>query len=194
MALSPTAVHDLTQGVLACVCAALDETAAEVEGQPGCPCRACVVPGTPAWDSCADPCTGDVGGQLTVSVARLYPSDSFPSQSVAVQGSRNCAPAPFTAVELVITLLRCAPGADENGCPPSCDDLADAAKVVHVDAATVLNALHCCLPGLGAGHRGLKYVIGQSRTLGPEGGCTGIEQRVTVALGGCKCPAEGIVP
>lgn len=190
----PTAIHDLAQAVLACVCTALEETATEVEGQPGCPCRACVVPGTPAWDSCADPCSSDTGGQLTVSVARLYPSTDFPAQSSDVQGVRGCMPAPTTAAELVITLLRCAPLPDSNGCPPTCDEQAAAARVVHVDAVTIMNALYCCLPGLGPARRGLKFTVGQQRLLGPEGGCVGVEQRVTVALPGCKCPEEGVTP
>jgi hypothetical protein len=188
------AVHDMAQAVLACVCAALEETASEVDGQPGCPpCRSCVVPGTPAWDSCADPCSGEAGGQLTVNVARLYPSSEFPTQSNDVQGIRNCGP-PATAVELVVTLLRCVPTADGNGCPPSCDEQAAAAQVVHVDAVTIMNALYCCLPSIGPARRGPKFVVGAQRIIGPEGGCVGVEQRVTIALPGCSCPEEGVNP
>ncbi|MFJ1695655.1 hypothetical protein ACIOHC_10970 [Streptomyces sp. NPDC088252] len=192
MALSPLALHDLTEAVLGCVCAALEATAEEVDDQPGCPdCRACVVPGQAAWDSCADPCTGDAGGQLSVNVARIYPSTVFPAEDREVRGVRHCAPPATTAVELVITLLRCAPGPDVNGCPPACEELAAAARVLHVDAVTVYNALLCCLPGTSARRRGRKFVLGAQRTIGPEGGCVGIEQRVTVALPGCApCPGE----
>ncbi|MDX3237211.1 hypothetical protein PV392_16335 [Streptomyces sp. ME03-5709C] len=194
MALSPLAVHDLAESVLACVCAALETTAAEIEGQPGCPdCGACVVPGAAAWDRCDDPCaTSATGGQLSVSVARMWPSTTFPQEDREVRGLRGCTPPPVTAVELVITLLRCAPMPDEGGCPPSCDDLAAAARTLHVDQVTVYNALLCCLPGTDATRRrGRKFVLGASRVVGPEGGCVGIEQRVTVALPGCKCPGEG---
>lgn len=195
MALQLLAIHELTEAVLACVCQALEDTAAEIPGQPGCPpCGACVVPGLPAWDGCADPCTGETGGQLSVHVARVYPSSNFPSQDAEVQGVRGCTPAPTTAVELVVTLLRCAPGPSENGCPPSCEELAESARILHIDSVTVMNGLLCCLPGLGTGPRGLKFVLGAQRIVGPEGGCVGVEQRVTVALPGCRCPEKEATP
>ncbi|WNI20284.1 hypothetical protein [Actinacidiphila sp. ITFR-21] len=191
MAVSPLAVHTMAETVLGCVCAMLDQTAAEVEGQPGCPCRACVVPGPPAWDGCADPCgpAESVGGQLTVHVARIYPSSSFPAEDRTVLGTRGCL-VPATAVELVITLLRCVPTIDEHGCPPTCEELAAAAQIVHVDTASVYNALLCCLPSTGTRRRGPQFLMGAHRVLESQGGCGGIEQRVTVALPGCGCPAE----
>lgn len=194
MALTSLALHDLAESVLACVCAALDATAAEVEGQPGCPdCRSCVVAGTPAWDGCDDPCSEtEAGGQLSVNVARIYPTTNFPTEDREVRGIRGCTPPPITAVELVVTLLRCAPTLTEQGCPPSCEDLAASARAVHVDAVTIYNAMLCCLPGTAPNRRrGRKFVLGASRIIGPEGGCVGVEQRVTVALDGCaKCPDE----
>lgn len=194
MALTATAIHELAQAVLACVCLALNEAAAADATRPGCPdCRACVVPGQVAWDSCDDPCTGDAGGQLSVSVARLYGSttNDFPAEVRVVQGVRNCTPPPVTAVELVVTLLRCAPVFDERGCPPTCAELDESARVLHLDMVTVYNALLCCLPGTDPTRpRGLKFVMGQQQTVGPEGGCVGLEQRVTVALAGCGCPEE----
>lgn len=196
MALSPLAVHDLTEALLGCVCAALQDAADKVEGAGGCPCRSCVVPGTPAWDSCEDPCgpSEGAGGQLTVNLARMYPSSDqdFPSESRPVQGVRGCMPAPVTAVELVVTLLRCAPGPSEDGCPPDCAELSEAARRLSVDAVTVYNAMLCCLPGTSTRRRGQRFVVGQQRTIGPEGLCVGIEQRVTVALPGCGCPEESV--
>lgn len=192
MALTALGVHDLAERLLACVCEALDRAAEEVNGYPGCPCRACVVPGAPAWDSCEDPCdgSGEPGGQLTVHVARIYPSAEFPEPDRRVLGLRGCTPPPTTAVELVVTLLRCAPGPDEHGCPPSCEELAEAARTVHVDAATIYNAIMCCLPGTG-GRRGRRFVAGEQRIVGPQGGCVGVEQRVVVALPGCApCPGD----
>lgn len=195
MALTPLAIHDLTEAVLGCVCVALDFTAAEVPGQPGCPsCRTCVVPGQVAWDSCDDPCgPQESGGQLTVSVARIYPSTDgeFPSEARTVQGVRGCVPPNLTALELVVTLLRCVPTMTEQGCPPTCDELAAASRALHADMVTVYNALLCCLPGTEQRRRGRRFVMGVQRTIGPEGGCVGLEQRVTVALPGCApCPAD----
>ncbi|TDC29494.1 hypothetical protein E1211_25895 [Micromonospora sp. 15K316] len=190
MALTALGVHELAERVLACVCQALDATAEEVTGHPGCPCRACVVPGAPAWDSCEDPCdnSGGPGGQLTVHVARIFPSREFPAPDQTVLGLRGCTPPSTTAAELVVTLLRCAPAPTEHGCPPSCEELAATARIVHVDAATVFNALMCCLPSTG-GWRGRRFVMGEQRIVGPQGGCVGVEQRVIVALPGCgPCP------
>lgn len=195
MALTPLAIHDLAETVLGCVCAQLDQTAATVEDYPGCPGRACVVPGTPAWDSCDDPCGGaDVGGQLTVHTARIYPSTEFPipdrEAPNRVHGDRSCVPAPTIAAEFVVTLLRCAPMPTEDGCPPSCDDLAASARILHLDMAAVHNALLCCLPSTGRRRRGPRFFVGQARPVGPEGGCVGVEQRLTVAMSSCGCPSE----
>ncbi|MGW9410306.1 hypothetical protein [Streptomyces diastaticus] len=197
MPLPPLAVHDLAEAVLGCVCAALDAAVADgVDGAAGCPCRACVVPGTPAWDECdaLDGCAGGPPGQLTVNVARIFPSspDRFPAQDVSVQGVRGCTPPHITAVELVVTLLRCVPTVDETGCAPTCEELNEAAQAIHVDAATVYSALWCCLPGLSPNpRRPRRFVLGAQTIIGPQGGCAGLEQRVTVALPGCgQCPGE----
>lgn len=186
MALSALSVHTIAEEVLACVCEALAATAGQVDGYPGCPCRVCVVPGAPAWDSCTD-CDGGPGGQLTVHVARIYPSRNFPAPEQGLMGVKGCQVPPVTAAELVVTLLRCVPGVHEDGCPPTCEELAEAARIVHIDVATVFSALMCCLPG--TGRRGRRFVMGEQRIIGPQGHCAGVEQRVTVALPGCgTCP------
>lgn len=188
MALSPLVIHETAELLLACVCAELAVTAARVEGQPGCPCRSCVVPGTPAWDDCAGDCVhAETPGQLTVHFAGMVSTSNFPTETRDVIGSRNCAPIQ-SAADFVITLLRCAPTYDQQGCPPSCEDLAAAARVLAVDAASVWNALQCCFPSTSDARRGQKFLLGQQRTVGPEGQCVGIEQRVTVALPSCRCP------
>lgn len=192
MALSPLAIHDLAETVLACVCEALDQVALEVEGHPGCPtCRTCVVPGQAAWDGCDDPCgSSETGGQLSVGYARIYGTTRFPEPDLEVQGLRGCKPPATMAAEMVVTLLRCAPIVNENGCPPTCEELSAAARVTHVDAATVYNALLCCLPHTGS-RKGRRFVMGEQRVIGPQGGCVGIEQRVIVALPGCAPCPEG---
>jgi len=199
MALRLTAVQEAAEAVLGCVCAALQDAAEQVEGQPGCPCRSCLVPGLAAWDSCDDPCNqapgGGAGGQLTVNVARLFSSSEFPTADrtlppTQARGRLTCAAPPAMAVELVVTLLRCAPTMDEGGCPPSCEALGEAARILHTDMVVVRNAVECCLPATSEQRRRVVFV-GESKTVGPEGGCVGLEQRVTVALPGCGCPQEG---
>lgn len=190
MALKPLAIHELMENIRDCVCAALDEATADVDNYPGCPCRVCVVAGQPAWEDCEDPCSGETGGQLTVHLARIWPSSQFPDENRSVRGTPGCPQVSTTAAELVITLLRCSPVGSEDGCPPTCEELEAVARTVHVDTAVVHTALLCCLPHT-AGRRGRRFVLGQSRTVGPQGGCVGIEQRVTVALPGCGgCPGE----
>lgn len=191
MPLSPLAVHDTAQDLLACVCATLDDFVLRADDYPGCPtCRRCVVPGAPAWDSCADACTGETGGQLTVNLARLYGSTNFPAEDTQPQGVRGCRLPQFTVVDLVVTLLRCAPGPTPQGCPPSCEELEAAARTLHIDAVGLYTAITCCFAESGGGRRGRKYVLGRQQPIGPEGLCVGIEQRVTVALPGCGCPEE----
>jgi hypothetical protein len=194
VALTSLTLHDLAEAVLGCVCAQLEAVAATVPDQPGCPARACVVPGTPAWDTCDAPCDGDgAPGQLTVSVAQFYPSTAFPAVDREVREMRSCPPPSMTTAELVITLLRCAPMPSEGGCPPSCEELSASSRILHTDAVTVYNSLLCCLPHVGGGQRGPKFVIEVQRIIRPEGGCVGVEQRVTVALPGCgPCPDEGV--
>ncbi|MFF4385621.1 hypothetical protein ACFY0G_02325 [Streptomyces sp. NPDC001552] len=193
MAVRPLMVHDLAEDVLSCVCVALDQAAADVPGQPGCPdCRTCLVPGTPAWDTCEDPCgttPPKAGGQLTVNVLRTYPSTTFPQEDREIRGLKNCPPPTLLAVVLAVTLLRCAPGPTEDGCPPTCEELNQASRVLHVDLATVYNALLCCLPETTPVPRRRRWVLGESRVIGPEGGCVGLEQRVTIGIHACyPCP------
>jgi hypothetical protein len=199
MALNLNAVQDVADAVLGCVCAALQDAAEQVDGQPGCPCRSCLVPGLPAWDSCEDPCGSapaeGAGGQLSVHVARLFPSTEFPTADrtlppTQARGRTLCATPTRMAVELVVTLLRCAPTMSENGCPPTCEEQSQAALILHRDLVAVHNALECCLPATGDHRRGRVVFVGEARTVGPEGGCVGLEQRVTVALPGCGCPQE----
>ena len=197
MALTPTTVHEIAEQLLGCVCAALDDVAAVNPQLAGCPtCRTCVVPGTPAWDSCGECCGGggEVGGQLTVGVARMWSStrETFPAEDRTVRDSRGCR-LPVTAVELVVTLLRCVPGPDDRGDPPPCEDLAAAARQLHADGFTVMQAILCCVPGTSQVRNGRRFVMGQQRVLGPEGYCGGVEQRVTVELPGCDpCGLVGV--
>lgn len=189
MALSRLVIHETAEQILGCVCATLAETAAQVEGQPGCPaCRVCVVPGTPAWEGCDGGCSGgEAPGQLTVNFVSMVGSSNFPQETRDVIGSKVCQPV-RPAAEFLVTLLRCAPSYDQNGCPPSCEEQSAAARILAVDATSVWNALLCCFPSTSPARRGQTFVMGQQRVVGPEGLCVGIEQRVTVQLPHCPCP------
>ncbi|MFF5968280.1 hypothetical protein ACFY64_32060 [Streptomyces collinus] len=186
-------IHETAEALLACVCAELTLTATRIDEQPGCPCRSCIVPGTPAWDRCGDDCSGSTPpGQLTVNYVSMISTSNFPQETRDVLGSRNCLPI-RPAAEFLITLLRCAPGPDQDGCPPTCEELEQSARILAVDAASIWNALQCCFPGTSTARRGQTFVMGQQRVVGPDGECVGIEQRVTVSLPSCACP-EGESP
>lgn len=196
MTLSLLAVHQAADNLLTCVCTGLSRLPTDVPGLAGCPCRSCVVPGTVAADGCdagcATPPAGEYPGQLSVNVIRLFSSDrtSFPREVLAVQDGKQCGPPPVTAIELAVTVYRCAPMPSDEGCPPSCDELNMAAMQLHADMLAVQSAILCCYAATDTTRRnGRRFVLGQSRTLGPQGGCVGLEQRVIVALDDCvPCP------
>jgi hypothetical protein len=184
-----TALHTAAQDLLGCVCDELNTLPVLVPGMDGCPCRACVVPGTAAADGCDESCgtppPGEYPGQLTVNVARLFSSDrsSFPREVPVVLDGKNCAPPQVTAAELVVTVFRCVPLPTDEGCPPTCDQLSASAAQLHADMMAVRQAIVCCYVGTDEVTRyGRRFALGPSVTVGPQGGCVGLEQRVVVVL------------
>lgn len=205
MALNLLAVHQSAQSLLDCVCTALANLPVEIPGLAGCPCRVGVVPGQAAADGCDGGCNvppGEYPGQLTVNVARLYASDrtSFPRETGTLSGTtlngngvrdlKNCAMPQVTAVELVITLWRCTPIPTDEGCPPTMAELDASAMQLHADMLAVQQGILCCYAGtLPEQRHGRRYVVGQTLTLGPQGGCVGFQTTVTTALDDClPCP------
>lgn len=193
MALPLLSIDELAHGVYACVCSSLAEARTTLgTAYPGCPPCGGVVPGQISWDSCTGCGGDDCGGQLNVAVRRTYRTSPFPRPFNGIQGTKDCPATVNLAVELVVGLTRCVPGSDEFGNPPAPAALAAAAEILHVDMAAVGNALECCLPGLAPTQpRGLKFVIGETRVIGPSGGCVGLETTVTAELAGCPCPTDG---
>ncbi len=203
MALSLLAVHNAATSLLECVCQGLARIPTEVPGLAGCPCRTCVVPGTPAADNCGDGCgtlpAGQYPGQLTVNVVRIYQTARAdfprysPSQPSSVLDARGCTGMPTTAVDLLVTLYRCAPGPGKDGCPPSCDDLNDSAMQLHTDMLVMQSSIQCCYGGTDTTRRtGRRFTIGQAAVTGPRGLCVGIEQQVTVALDDGVAPPPAV--
>jgi hypothetical protein len=198
MSLSVLSVHQAAQDLLDCTCQALDRLVTEVPGLAGCPCRVGVVPGAASADGCDGGCNvppGSYPGQLTVNVVRTYVTtrESFPlyspSSPNSVRNLKNCNPL-VTAVDLLITLWRCTPMPSDDGCPPSMADLDASALQLHADMLAIQQAILCCYSGTDTVTRhGRRYTVGQGATVGPQGGCVGIEQQVTVALDDCiLCP------
>lgn len=203
MALALTAVHQAAENLLTCVCQDLARLPTELPGLDGCPCRMFVAPGQPAADGCDEGCVtlpaDQYPGQLTVHVIRIYATDrqTFPRETgttATIRDNRDCAPPPTTAVELAVTLWRCTPLPTDQGCPPTAAQLGDSAMQLHADLLSVQRAILCCYADTDTTRpRGRRYVMGNSRTLGPQGGCVGLEQRVVVALDDCLA-CEPVAP
>lgn len=170
-------VYALLAALLACVQDALAATPA------GAPAVACVVPGQVAVDSCA--C-----GMTAATATRIYPSRSLPTDASGDPAQDVCFP-PYTAVDLTVTVLRCAPGPDRSGQAPGCAQLAAAAAVWRTDALTVLTAVACCLADLADRGRVEQYGLGEVAAVGPDGGCVGVALSATVALCTPGCPGDG---
>jgi len=161
--------------LLDCACAKLQLTEA------GCPARRCLVPGIePEAANC---CEGE--GQLTVNVARSYPSRKFPVPDLGVPV--NC-DVPWDVVTFNVVVFRCMPTGDRHH-PPTCDQLDDTAFTVMSDMAAVRAGVACCLrdidtvsPILGDGYT---WGLGDHASVGPEGGCVGTNLTVLVGIPTC---------
>lgn len=159
--------------LLDCVCEALADR---------CPDRVCVAPGAVA--SIENCCAGSTGGQLNINVARMYPSRDFPTPLVGVN---NC-DAPFTVVEYLIQIARCAPVGNAQH-PPSCAKLDASAQDMMDDLETIFTGVSCCLKTSDllidlAGQK-FPYIIGDVESIGPEGGCAGAVVSLFVGFNSC---------
>lgn len=198
----PLQLDKIVAQVHECMCSTLTAVAEQVNDespagdepvvtQPPCPCRSCVVPGqTVEWNCDAPPPDQDCGGgQLTTRVTQLFPSTTFPARDVSATG---CDTSTIVA-EIVVTLLRCMPlfeSEDTTVCPPSCDQLTEAARVQHIDGLALTRAAMCCIPGTGPIGRKRKVVIQAMRAVGPQAApaCVGWEMTLLVDIGSACCP------
>jgi hypothetical protein len=155
----------------------------------GSPSKACVVTGEVAYDACE--C-----GQLMVSMARTFPSVTFPEQNIGTGTAQQAkCGAPYIVVEYNVVMLRCAPmigeGTTEIDIP--CDKLTASAMEVMEDASIIRAEVFCCLKDLSRTPtpEGLKisnFLVGEQTATGPEGGCVGTSLNVMIALNNmCGC-------
>jgi len=129
--------------------------------------REYVVPGTLAWDECQ--C-----GLLAIEWLSAPFSTAFPNPSPPT--SDGCKP--YLALQVQVTILRCAPNPGPHGEAPSVSDLSAA-------AVTNLDDLEAMLLGTGSAVRVLEennailnYSLGAPTPTGPQGGCVGVTQQV----------------
>lgn len=173
--LTPLAWYAVVSGIGACVQTGLESTLGGIEEDM----RVCFsVPGQIAWDDCT--C-----GQLALSVGDTYLSTQFPAPATA-QPQDKCGP-PFWAAPITISVLRCAPGYDHNQNPPTCEALATASMILESDRVALLQSVACCLKAMYDAHTIAAYTIGVIATVGPDGGCVGVNMNITVGIQNCSC-------
>lgn len=137
-------------------------------------CRASLIPGSQAV---ADMCCGcdDADGQLWVLVRSIAAEPVAPGMS-------SCGYS-FSA-ELEVGVFRCSIALTEDGDPPTAQELDDEATGMLLDAALIRQAVMCCFPDA-ANLDPMDWVLGSAAALGPQGGCSGWAQGVTVKFSDC---------
>ena len=144
------------------------------------PSRRCVTAGEIAWDTC------DCDGMLAVSIGRLYVASAFPTEQAGGTGS-PCDGGDLTG-ELTIQVVRCAPGPDGDGNPPTCQQLESMAEQHARDAWLARQGAWCTLKELRRGRLIEAFRLTSAPPRGPQGGCLAAELGATVAVaGGCGC-------
>ena len=136
------------------------------------PDRHGVVPGAIAWDACD--C-----GMLAVSIAQVYPSETFPDPQAAPVGACQ---APWEVAEVVVQIIRCAPNAEGQSLYPTAAALDASAQQVARDAHQALTAVSLKLCEMNEARDIADYVVRPQVAQGPQGGCVGTELRALVSL------------
>lgn len=168
-------IYRIGARLLQCACNTLAQT------EFGCPPRVCLVPGDqPSVENC---CAGE--GQLTVNLARIFDSRSFPVADTGTPG--NC-DATLEVAVYEIEIWRCAPtGTIHN--PPSCDDLDDTARLTMSDITAVRWGVKCCLRDADSMHDvlpvGYRWTFEEHITKSVEGGCAGSSLSVVIGIPQC---------
>lgn len=123
-----------------------------------------VAAGLVAWDDCC--------GMLVVAPERVYQTAVFPLEGPDANGCFDG----LVAVTLVTLVMRCVPVLDDRGNPPTAQAMSDAYGELLRDAAVVWNELASAWPD-GWESTGLNQTF-----VGAEGGCIGVETRITLGL------------
>lgn len=149
-----------------CVCDAL-----EAADRAACACGLTVGPPMLGPGQCCE-CSDTPGGQVSVSLERVYPADQTRDGIEQVGRLENCRSG-GTAADITVVVARCYPTIDEVGGL----DLADTTTAAHdlnTDMTVVWEALKCCGPNL---------VIRESAVdADPEGGCSAFAIRVSTLV------------
>jgi hypothetical protein len=170
--LAPDATWALLERLRDCLCEQLSGGDPNVDYPP---CRCSIVVGEVAPDECC--CRALPGGSLCCGMAWVrctgsYPSTVFPTPDGQAQHTIDS----FAAI-LELGVLRCAPGPDDHGQPPTVDELEEVARQVHVDAKSMRMAVRCCFTA-----NSRNVLLGAWQPVGPEGACVGGVLTITVRV------------
>jgi hypothetical protein len=138
-----------------------------------------LVPGEIAWDECD--C-----GQFAQTITQTFPSNSFPTPAVDTRQTA-CGPQ-LLAVNVTASLTRCVPVPNDNGSSPTCDALLDAAIIMECDRQALRTAITCYLLNLRNTYRIHEFTVGNATSVGPQGGCAGIELTYQFGVANMCCP------
>ena len=119
--------------------------------------------GLVAWDDCC--------GMLVAAPERIYRTASFPTEGPDENGCFDG----FIALDCVTQLVRCISVMDDAGNPPSAQTLDDEYSMILLEGGIIWNAL-------GEGFEGWESTNLSQAYIGAEGGCIGIETRITVGV------------
>lgn len=137
------------------------------------PARHSVVPGAIAWDGCD--C-----GLLAVSVGPIYLTENFPDPLARRVG--NACDAPWEAAEIIIQVIRCVPGADDQSIAPTTTELDASAQEILRDAYEMMKAVSVKLCQMNRDRDIADFIMGRLTPQGPTGVCGGNELRTVVSL------------
>lgn len=177
--ITPVAGSDLT--LYQCAVALLTNVRAQLAvTAAGVPedARVCVVPGQLAWDDCE--C-----GLIAVEWLGNAFSNSLPTPRQESEDGCNT----MLMMTFRVTALRCAPGVDQSGRPPTCAALDATAQIQFIDSLAVTRGVSFAAKSLEDSNVVLAYSFGGAVPTGPQGRCVGVTMDVTLgavnSVGAC---------
>lgn len=139
-----------------------------------------LAPGTEvAWDNCCPDDGASAGGQLWVRVITMFPSGRpFPGTDL----SQPCDGLTMIGVRVGVGVVRCCHTLDDDGEPPTAEQMTADTLGTTADANALLHAIECDIPQLPQ-VRAARLVSWMPQ--GPSGGCAGGEWEIIIGLDDC---------
>lgn len=142
-------------------------------GGPEIKRKCLLVPGQIVWDDCQ--C-----GQLAQTITSVFPSNSFPAPATD-QRTTACGPYMMVAT-VIVSMTRCTTVLAEGADPPRCVTLMDEAVKLERDRYAMYHAAACALKSLRDVYQILEFAVGTATSVGPEGGCVGVELTYSIGI------------